>query len=261
MVGCQDHQCCDENERLLRGLIELRARSIASSRDSSLAYDRLHAAGQLRQRDSFYRWLLRLLRARPGQTLLDVSCGQGSLLLFAARQGLRAVGCDLSPVAVMATTRQSRGTAGTIADAEQLPYAPATFDYVTNIGSLEHYSHPHWAVREIARVLRPNGKALILTPNTFGLLSNILYAWRHGDVYDDGQPIQRYGTNAQWRRLLELNGLKVGRAIRYERAWPRTFQDLFWYILHPHRVVRVALSAAIPVNLSSFLVYLCSKAG
>jgi len=249
----------DANERLMRELVELRGRHINSTLDTLYEYDTLHDAGYLRQRDSFYKWLLSLLHPCPGQTLLDVSCGQGTLLHFAAQAGLNAVGLDLSPAAVMTAVQQAPSVDVSVADAEQLPYANRTFDYVTNVGSLEHYFHPHWAVREMARVLRLDGLGLILLPNTFGLLSNIIHVWRKGDVFDDGQPLQRYGTNAQWRKLLESNGLLVIRAIKYEREWPRTWKDLRWYMLHPHKLGRVFLSLLIPLNLSSFLVYLCQR--
>jgi len=260
-VACagQDH-VEPANERLMRSLVELRGRNIDSSWDSSHAYDDLHDAGMLRQRDSFYIWLLSLLHPRPGQTLLDVSCGQGILLRFARQAGLCVIGLDLSPFAAAAASRTANPASVSVADAESLPYANASFDYVTNIGSLEHYFAPSRAVREMARVLHPQGRALILLPNTFGLLGNIAHAWRTGEVFDDGQPLQRYGTSGQWRRLLELNGLHVECTKKYERAWPRTLHDLAWYVLHPHKFARTLLSLFVPTNLSSFLVYLCSSA-
>jgi ubiquinone/menaquinone biosynthesis C-methylase UbiE len=227
--------------------------------ESSRNYDELHAVGYLRQRDSFYRWLVSLLHARRGQTLLDVSCGQGPLVHFALKAGLRAVGLDLSPSAIAIAARQVPSALISVADAEQLPYADNTFDYATNIGSIEHYFHPHLAVREMARVLHPDGLALILLPNTFGLLGNVLHVWRRGDVFDDGQPLQRYGTYAQWRRLLELNGLYVAKTIKYEREWPRTWEDLLWYMMRPYKLGRALLTPLIPTNLTSHLVFLCRK--
>jgi 2-polyprenyl-3-methyl-5-hydroxy-6-metoxy-1,4-benzoquinol methylase len=250
----------DENARLLRELVELRAERVDSAADSACNYDELHAAGHLRQRDSFYRWLLSLLRPRPGQTLLEVSCGQGMLVHFSAQAGLRVAGFDLSSSAVAMAAKRAPSALVSQADAERLPYPDNTFDYVTNIGSLEHYFRPHWASLEMARVLRPEGQALILLPNTFGLLGNILHVWRTGDVHDDGQPLQRYGTYAQWRRLLEGNGLHVSRVVKYEREWPRTREDILWYALRPHKLGRVLLTPVIPLNLTSFLIYLCQKA-
>jgi ubiquinone/menaquinone biosynthesis C-methylase UbiE len=247
-------------DRLLAGLVELRGRQIDSVDDSARRYDELHAHGHLRQRDSFYIWLLSLLDPKPGQRLLDLSCGQGTLLHFAAAAGLHTTGLDLSPLAVQATAEAVPGSVVSVADAQRLPYADRTFDFATNIGSLEHYFRPHLAVREMARVLRPDGLALVLLPNTFGLLGNILHVWRTGDVFDDGQPLQRYGTVAQWRALLEAYGLRVTATIKYERAWPRTWNDLAWYLLRPHKLGRAFLARLIPLNLTSFLVYRCEKA-
>ncbi len=249
-----------ENERVMHTLIELWGLQMDSTSDSSRAYNSLHETGCLRQRDSFYKWLLSLLHLQPGQRVLDVSCGQGVLLDFAAQKGLFASGLDFSPQAIAATAQRAPAAVVSVANAEQLPYADNSFDYITNIGSLEHYFHPWWAIRETARVLRPDGCALFLLPNTFGLLGNILQVWRTGDVFDDGQPLQRYGTNAQWRKLLELNGLFVTRIAKYEREVPRTWTDLRWYMRHPHKWGRVLLSPLIPQNLSSFLIYLCRKA-
>lgn len=219
----------DENDRLLRGLVELRARQVDSIADSACRYDELQADERLNQRDAFYKWLLSLLRAKPGQKLLDTSCSWGTLLRFAEEADLGVVGLDLSAAAVASTGEQVPSTFTSVADAERLPDADNTFDCITNSGSLERYFQPHRAVCEMARTLRPDGLAPVLLPHTFGLLGNILHVWRWGDVLDDGQPLQRHGTNFPWRNLLEMNGL------------------------------RVILTPLIPINLASFLVYLCMK--
>ncbi len=245
---------------LMRSLVEIRGQHIDSTQASSTAYDSLHAAGHLVQRDSFYKWLVSLLRPSPGQRMLDVSCGQGGMLKFAAKARLEAVGLDFAPAAVKQVRELDSEASVHVGDAERLPYGDDTFDYVTNIGSVEHYLHPYWAVQEMSRVLKPDGLACILLPNTFGLLGNILHVRRTGDVFDDGQPLQRYGTLKQWQRLLESNGLDVVHVRKHERAWPRTWADLWWYCLRPHKWVRVMLSLFIPLNLSSFLVFLCCKA-
>lgn len=249
----------DENEELMRELIELRGQRVDSIAASALSYDAMHAEGYLRQRDSFYKWIVHLLRPQAGRQLLDVSCGQGMLMHWAMQEGLRVVGFDLSASALSMVAHGVPSALITVADAEHMPFPDNEFDYVTNIGSLEHYFRPDWAVRETARVLRADGVALILLPNAFGLLGNILYVWCKGDVFDDGQPLQRYGTYAQWRRLLELNGLSVVRTVKFERAGPRTWRDLRWFALRPHKLIRVLVTPLIPRNLSSFLVYLCRK--
>jgi ubiquinone/menaquinone biosynthesis C-methylase UbiE len=246
-------------QRILHEMVEIRRESIDSPVDSVRDYDELHTEGRLVQRDSFYWWLLGLLSPRPGQLLLDVSCGQGALVRFATEVGLLSAGLDLSDAAVAEAAQQSPSALVSLADAERLPFGDNTFDHVTNIGSVEHYFDPPRAVGEMARVLRPDGLGLVLLPNTFGLLGNIIHVMRTGDVFDDGQPLQRYGTNAQWQRLLEQNGLRVARVVKYERARPRTWGDLKWYLRRPWRFGRVLAAPLIPRNLTSFLVYLCEK--
>jgi SAM-dependent methyltransferase len=245
---------------LMQGMVEIRGKHIESIEASLAAYDRLHSTGYLRQKDSFYRWLTGLLRPSPGKRLLDISCGQGGVLHFAVEVGMQTFGLDLSPAAVTKVKELNLGAAVNVGDAERLPFGDNTFDYITNIGSLEHYFRPCDAVQEMSRVLQSDGLACVLLPNTFGLLGNILHVWRTGDVFDDGQPLQRYATLRQWQRLLEENGLCVTRVIKFEREWPRTWADIQWYLLRPHKLVRIILSKFIPINLASFLVFLCCKA-
>ena len=179
---------------------------------------------------------------------------------FAQEARLKTTGIDLSPAAVKAASLVVPSSNLTVANAENLPFKKGLFNYLTNIGSLEHYFNPARAIKEMSRVLAPTGLALVLLPNTFGLLGNIFHVWRTGDVFDDGQPLQRYGTPVQWSTLLQENGLRVIRVIKYEREFPRTWRDGCWYLLHPHKLVRVFLSFLVPQNMASFLVYLCRKA-
>lgn len=249
----------DEMNRLMPEFVEIRGKRIFSVRDSNTAYDLMHNSGFLCQKESFYKWLLCLLQTYSGKKILDVSCGQGSLLRYASEQGMNGYGLDIAFSAVKISKEQSLDINVCVADAERLPYADDSFDIITNIGSLEHYFHPFIAVREMVRVLQSNGQALVLLPNTFGLFGNIVHVLLKGDVFDDGQPLQRYGTRIQWQKLLEQNGLMVQKTIKYEREWPRTFKDLLWYILRPFKIFRIIASWFIPVNLSSFFVFLCCK--
>jgi SAM-dependent methyltransferase len=240
------------------GLVEVRHKEGKGASTSRLTYDVLHGQQGLRQLDSFYLWLVDLLNPVPGRRVLDVSSGQGILVRFASKAGLRAVGLDCSTVAVAAGWHQ-RGATAAVGDAEALPYPDDWFDYVTNIGSLEHYLAPAIGVREMARVLKPDGLAYVLLPNTFGLIGNIQHVWRTGDVFDDGQPLQRYGTHRQWQRLLEENGLKVIRTLKYEREWPRTWADRRWHLMRPAKLLHLLLGILVPLNLANCFLFVCRK--
>ncbi len=223
------------------------------------AYEDIYRNESIQNRDSLYLWILKLAAPRQGQRLLDVSCGTGRLVDFAARSGVVAVGLDFAEAALVAGKRARHRGSLVAGDAEALPFASASFDRVINVGSLEHYDRPERGVAEMARVLAPGGRAIVLLPNTFGY-QHVLYAWRHGTVFDDGQPLQRYGTPVAWRELLEAHGLKVRQIWKYQRLWPRTLADLFWYLRQPRLLFQLALSPFIPVNAASCLVYGCEKA-
>jgi SAM-dependent methyltransferase len=244
-------------------VIEIHRRRVEGASDSEDAYDALYsdafmdpAAGHFPSR---YIWLVGLLRSRPGLRLLDVSCGNGYLLRAAGRRGLEATGVDISPAALEHARRQAPHARLVCADAERLPFGDTSFDRVTNIGSLEHYARPQCGVAEMARVLKPDGLALVLLPNAYGLFGNIQHVWRHGEVFIDDQPLQRYATRASWARLLEENGFSVVATLRYERELPRTWGDLWWYLRRPLSLIRALASPLIPLNLSNCFVFICRR--
>lgn len=220
------------------------------------AYDELYRQGSTEHLRSYYRWILKQLAPCPGSRLLDVACGTGALVDEARRQGLQASGVDFSAVAL-----RSYPAPLAAADAAALPFADASFDYVVNLGSLEHLVDMEQGVREMARVLHPAGSCCVLVPNTFGLFWTIRHALCTGDIADDGQPLQRYATRRQWERVLEGNGLRVERVIGYELPPPETLRQWLRYArTFRNRFLPALLGPHIPVNLASMLVFLCRKA-
>lgn len=96
-----------------------------------------------------------------GQRLLDVGCGTGVVAVTAARAGARVTGLDLTP-ALLERARQNAATAGADiewheGDAEQLPFAEASFDVVLSQFGHIFAPRPEIAVSEMLRVLRPGG--------------------------------------------------------------------------------------------------------
>ncbi len=239
-------------------MIEIWHPNMRRGRESQSAYDDIYSGAGIRLLDSFYLWLLSLLKPRSGARLLDVSSGEGALVHFALRRRLDAWGVDFSTGAVR-RARREHGTRFAAADGGCLPFGDASFDFVTCIGSLEHFIEPERGMREIARVLTPEGRSCILLPNTFSLLGNVNYARRTGEVWDDGQPIQRYHTRAGWARMLSDNGLAVERVVKYELPWPRTARDGLWYLRRPFKLAHLLVGMLMPANLANCLVYLCRR--
>ncbi len=234
----------------------LEIRHVRGERNLRSAYEQIYAGEGIRHTDSFYRWILGLLRPGPRGRFLDIACGQGRLVQLAADLGLEAHGLDLAAQAI----KKGQGEHLIVANGQRLPYPANSFRYLTNIGSLEHYVDPAAGIREMARVLDPEGIACILLPNTFSLLGNMLSAWHEGRTADDGQPIQRYAARYEWQDLLEAGGLRVLRTYKYECEPPRSWQDLKQkYLRHPKALIRLLLTPLIPLNLANSFVYICQK--
>ncbi len=242
-------------------MLEIRHRTVLEPGTTQAAYDRYFQAHDMSARESFYLWLISLLDPTPGARLLDISCGQGQLVKLAAQLGLNATGVDFALAGLRKGQRSAPAAQWLAGDGERLPFADGVMDYVTHIGSLEHYEHMAQGAREIARVLKPTGRACILLPNAFGLLGNIRYVYHHGEIFDDGQPLQRYATRQTWSALLEGSGLEIERLVAWgEVERPRTRADLMALARRPQRIVRAALAALTPLNLANHFVFVCRRA-
>jgi ubiquinone/menaquinone biosynthesis C-methylase UbiE len=93
--------------------------------------------------------------------VLEIGCGMGTMIMNWAQQGARITAVDLNPVSVLQCTRRLEmlGCRGTIAqaDANSLPFADQSFDYVYSWGVLHHSPGLERSIREFFRVLRTNG--------------------------------------------------------------------------------------------------------
>lgn len=234
---------------------------LETDRQSRRKYDDLYRDTDLAQMQSFYLWLLDKIPLPSTGNLLDVSCGTGELVRLAIAKSLTAVGIDFSNIVTHRAAEASSDEAAYLTAAgESLPFTDESFDIVTNIGSLEHFINPAEGIREMSRVMKKDGAAVVLVPNTFSLLSNVLSVLRTGSIAIDEQPIQRYGSRADWAALLQGNGLHVLKTIKYERPYPRSWQDLVYYLRKPKELLRVALTPFIPTNLAYAFLFICKVA-
>lgn len=104
---------------------------------------------------------------------LDVGSGGGQLLrLIAARYGLRPHACDYIS-GLMETPGQK--VEAVDLNHQALPYPNNQFALVMCIETIEHLENFRGMVREIYRVLKPGGLAVISTPNVLNLRSRLRY--------------------------------------------------------------------------------------
>lgn len=90
-----------------------------------------------------------------------------------------------------------------IGDGENLPWPDNYFDYVTSLGSLEHYLHPEIGIREIKRVLKTDGLSCIMLPNRFSLKDIFRVMIRGGLGIGEQDFVERAATKNEWIELIE----------------------------------------------------------
>jgi SAM-dependent methyltransferase len=111
-----------------------------------------------------------------------------------------------------------------LGDGERLPFRDGAFPFVTHLGNLEHFLDPDLGAREVARMLPLGGRAAFLLPNAY-YTGDIWRVIRTGYGPDHRQSIDRFATAGEWRDLLEAAGLRVRRALAYNKFkwWKRLF--------------------------------------
>ena len=136
---------------------------------------------------------LDLARIAPGESVLDVGCGTGTLAI-AAKRRVGAVGevsgIDASVEMIERANKKAKRAKTDVtfktALAESLPFSDARFDVVLSTVMLHHLRRAvrEQSVREMRRVLKPGGRLLIVdfgrnTGNQRGLLAHF---HQHGRV-------------------------------------------------------------------------------
>jgi SAM-dependent methyltransferase len=125
-----------------------------------------HSVRTAAERAAWERIFGLVLPAGGSLEALDVGCGTGFLSLELAQRGHRVTGVDFAPSMLALAERKAAERGLEVhfepADAEQMPYAPASFDLVISRHVLWTLPHPEAAIDEWLRVLRPGGRLVIV---------------------------------------------------------------------------------------------------
>jgi trans-aconitate methyltransferase len=165
--------------------------------------------------------VLEWLAAQPGESILDLGCGDGQLTQRIAATGASVVGVDTSPE--MVASAHSRGMVADVANAEALPYSENAFDAVFSNAAL-HWVRDHDAMmQQVRRVLRPGGR-FVAEMGGHGNVAAIRVALtallaRYG--YGDRElGVNYYPTPEGYRRRLVRHGFQVEQIELIPRPTP-----------------------------------------
>jgi ubiquinone/menaquinone biosynthesis C-methylase UbiE len=185
-------------------------------------YDRLAAFYDRRWRqyiDATLTIVEAVVKCDGHERILDVPCGTGELeqRLLTRWPGLSIVGVDLSHE--MLKQAQSKSMPDFVewirADVCALPLADQTFDWVICANSFHYFHSPGTALRELTRVLRPNGQLVLVDWCDDYLTCKICSLWLR---WED-PAFYRTSSLHQCRSQLEQAGLIVEDGQHFRVGW------------------------------------------
>jgi len=205
----------------------------------------------------------------PELNVLEIGVGMGSHAQLLAARARRFVGIDLTTMATSATRRRFSvfGLPGEVLqmNVENLGFADHSFDLVWSWGVIHHSADTSAALREIRRVLKPSGRALVMVYHRAlmpwyvygGLLRGVLGGGllHHSSVHrvvqsrTDGA-LARFYTASEWKR--EVEGI-----FRVERL--ETFGNRAEALPIPGGRIKRALLSLCPEKLLHFWLSGCRQ--
>lgn len=137
--------------------IEAQVRRIGAAFDKSVGEYSL----EVDPADGRVQAVLSALGELDGKRVLDAGCGSGRYLRLLSRRfpGASLSGCDLSPAMLSRLPEAIDKRQGTLLS---LPYPDGSFDAVLCVEALEHCPDPARACREMARLLAPGGRLVVI---------------------------------------------------------------------------------------------------
>ncbi len=177
-----------------------------------------------------FPWIMERIESESallkGRHLLEIGCGMGFDSLEFLKRGVRVTATDLTPAAV-ATTKRHFEIEGVEAEdvreanALELPFEDESFDAVWANGVLHATGDTARAIREVRRVLRPGGRAIIShfyrKPSWMYTVSRL--GRENIEHKDEDPPVNEFYTDPEILEMFE--GFEIESAVReHHRALP-----------------------------------------
>jgi len=146
------------------------------------------------------------------QKILDLGCGTGKFFKLFNKKNSQIEGLDISKKA--ADIGQKHGLKITVSDLHSiLPYKKNTFDTITAGEIIEHIYDTDFFLKEIKRILKPNGYLVLSTPNIATLGRRLMLMFGINPLIEtslsQGSGHIRYFTKKSLEELLKKHQFKI----------------------------------------------------
>lgn len=148
-------------------------------------------------------------RCGPGDRVLDVAAGSGNAAIQAAMRGADVVASDLTPELFEPGRRRAAANGVALewveADAEELPFEPASFDVAISTFGIMFAPRQSVAAAELARVVKPGGRIALCSWQPVGFVAEMfatIASFLNPPPPLEGPPV-RWGTEEGAHALLD----------------------------------------------------------
>lgn len=204
------------NERL----IFLGARAKPSFWDNLWTHSDLTSALESASHERFVTGITqRFLPPSRTTRILEAGCGRGELVLALRHAGYDACGVDFAPRTIARTLQLRPDLPLTVADVTKLPYPDRSFDGYWSLGVIEHSFQGYAPIlREMSRVLKPNGYSFITFPYLSWLRRLKVRLGAYTPFPPESSEPSNFYQYAFSRHQVQMNIERLGFTLRSARA-------------------------------------------
>lgn len=161
--------------------------------------------------------------------ILDFGCNTGFFVGYLQKDGFDAYGIDMSEDSI--EFGMKRGVKNLLVGKTPLPYTNESFDIILALDVIEHIEHQDEAIKDLYRLLKPGGKAIIMVPA-------FMFMWGLQD--EVAHHFRRY-TKPTLKDVVLRNGFKIERI---------SYFNFFMFV--PIVMVRLLQRVILPKRSSDF---------
>lgn len=172
---------------------------------------------------------------KPGDKILEIGCGIGSVVAELTKRGFDIIGTDISREAIHYGLKKYGDIKLEVQPAEQLSFDDRSFNVVMSYDLFEHIAQIDEHISEVARLLKPGGYYLLQTPNKlsnaiFETLSKKSFKWRraHPSLHTPAQLRHRMLKHGFEVKFLKMNPINEFTLKKLQKLGP--LQHIFKHI-------------------------------